>query len=718
MNSPEITLPRLRADLRFTPLTEKGNPHYILEDPVRNKFYRLGLEEYLFISRLNQASSIEQLLRGVAQTAETQLSLEQAEAIINWLAVRQLLQLDNASPLIQALEQEHTSKKWQRLSRLNIITIKISLFNPDPLLNVLSPKLSWLTGKLFAVIWLALAVSALGILFSRWQEFSAQSVSFFSTGNLLAIWLIWFSLKLFHELFHALVCRRYGGRVYDAGFLFILFIPLTYVNATSSWNFPSKWQRIHVAVAGMFIELGIAWVALLVWAGQPGTAMGLIAHNTVIIAGISSLLFNANPLMRFDGYYVLSDLTGIPNLYSHGLQFIRGAGAKWFLGISSTPLTGSWGRKWFIRLYGVGIYIWRLFILLSLGYIASSMAGGFGIIATFGAAIVWLGMPLYLFYKRLPLYKQQNPSVVNHLLLRFLITIAGIALTASVISWEQRIEAPAVIEYQHQFSVRPEIDGFVTAAHVTEGQLVQQGELLITMENNELVYAVNLLDLEIKQLELESRIAQSTNQLTQLQIIKEQQQTSAKELVDLQRDLSALRIHAHNDGVVIGADLETFQGTYVLQGKELFWIVSKEQKHIIASASQDDVDQFQELVNKSIDIDMRSAGLGLFSGTLKKVSPTATTELLHPALGAVYGGPLDVRQQTIGGAGKDMEQYYRFELFAPRFKLDVELPQKMAEKVKDGQPATLYIRGSKISLGKTFVKWARSWLEKRNSPIN
>ncbi len=115
---------------------------------------------------------------------------------------------------------------------------------------------------------------------------------------------------------------------------------------------------------------------------------------------------------------------------------------------------------------------------------------------------------------------------------------------------------------------------------------------------------------------------------------------------------------------------------------------------------------------------MRSAGLGLFSGTLKKVSPTATTELLHPALGAVYGGPLDVRQQTISGAGKDMEQYYRFELFAPRFKLDVELPQKVAEKVKDGQPATLYIRGSKISLGETFVKWAGSWLEKRNSGID
>jgi len=718
MDSPEFTLPRLRADLRFTPITEKGTPQYILEDPVRNKFYRLGLEEYLFISRLNQESSIDKILQSVAQTAETQLSTEQAEAIINWLAARQLLQLDNASPLIQALEREQTSKNWQRLSRLNIITIRVSLFNPDPLLNVLSPKLSWLTGKLFALIWLALAISALGILFARWHEFSGQSVGFFSAGNLILIWLIWFALKLFHELFHALVCRRYGGRVYDAGFLFILFIPLTYVNATSSWNFPSKWQRIHVAVAGMFIELGIAWVALLVWAVQSGTALGLIAHNTVIIAGISSLIFNANPLMRFDGYYVLSDLTGIPNLYSHGLQFIRSLAANWFLGISPTPSTQNWGRKWFISLYGVGIYVWRLFILLSLGYIASTMAGGLGIVATIGAAIVWIGMPLYLFCKRLPLYKQQNPSVVSHLSLRFMITMICVGLATSVINWEQRIKAPAIIEYQHQFSVRPEINGFVAAVHVTEGQLVKQGELLVTLKNDELYYAAKLLELEAQQLDLESRLAQSTNQLTQLQIIKEQQQTIAKELKDQQRDLSALHIHAQSGGVIVGSALETFQGTYVPQGKELFWIVSKEQKHIIASASQDDIDQFQELIDNPIDIDMRSAGLGLFTGTIRQVSPTATTELLHPALGAVYGGPLDVRQQDIGGTGKDMEQYFRFELFEPRFKLDVEIPQEVAQKAKDGQPAILYIRGSKISLGQTIVNYARNWFEKRNSLID
>lgn len=715
MKTVVTSLPKLRSGLRFSPVNENGQSQYILEDPLRNIFYRLGVEEYLFISRLNQASGLDQLLESVAQTGEVQLSLEQAQAIIDWLAARQLLRFDDAVPLAQALELEKAHKGLKRFSRLNIITIKVSLFNPDPLIDYLSPKLSWLTGKGFFFLWLILAVLALGSLSSRWQEFSAQSVGFFSAGNLVVIWLIWFSLKFFHELFHALVCRRYGGRIYDAGFLFILFIPLTYVNATSSWNFPSKWQRIHVAVAGIFIELGIAWVALLIWAEQPGTTTGLIAHNTVIIAGISSLLFNANPLMRFDGYYVLSDLTGISNLYTQGLQFIKNISAHWFLGMPVVPTRQSKGRKWFIRFYGVGIYIWRLFIIFSLGYIASTMAGGFGMLATMGAAIVWIGMPVSMFARQLPTYKRQNPSVVRHLVLRLAITALFIALILHYISWEQRIEAPAVVEYQHQYSVRPETDGFVSAVHVSEGQQVQAGTLLLTLENSELQSTYNELELQAEQLGLKSRLARSTNRLTELHILQEQQQALAGELQDMQQDLAALKVYAAGAGVVVGSGLDSLMGRYLPRGRELFWIVSKGQKHIMASASQNDIDQFRALVNAEIDIDMRSSGLGLFRGTLRQVSPTATTELIHPALGAVYGGALDVRQQTIDRDGKDMEQHYRFELFTPRFKLDVELPIDVIENVRDGQPATLYSRGARISLGRVLADRARNWLQQKNS---
>ena len=715
MAQAEPSLPKLRSELRFSPLREDSRIEYILEDPVRNTFYRIGLEEYLFISRLNQASGLEQLLESVAQTGDTRLNAEQAQAILNWLAARQLLQVDDAAPLAQALELEEKQKNARRFSRLNVITIKVPLFNPDPLLNYLSPKFSWLTGGWFAALWLLLAVLALGNLFSKWQEFSSQAVGFFSASNVLFIWLIWFCLKLCHELFHALVCRRYGGRVYEAGILFILFIPLTYVNATSSWNFPSKWQRIHVAVAGMFIELGIAWTALLVWAGQPNTTTGFIAHNTVIIASVSSLLFNANPLMRFDGYYVLSDLIGIPNLYSRGLQFIKSIGARWFLGISSAAVWQDGPKLWFIRFYGIAISIWRLFILVSLGYIASTMAGGFGILATIGAAAVWVGSPVYQLFKRLPVYRQQNPQVRRHLLLHLVITLLVIAFAVRFISWEQRIQAPAIVEYQHQYSVRPETEGFVSIVHVTSGQQVRQGALLLTLENAELSYTARDMQLQIRQVELETRLAQSSGELTKLQILQEQQQNLSGKLRDLEADLQAFKVQAQGDGVVVGSDLDALEGTYLFRGQEVFRIVSPEQKKITASASQDDIEQFRALLNRPLKIDMRSTGLGTFTGILRQVSPNATTELIHPALGAVYGGPLDVRQQALGAVGENMEQRYRFELFTPRFKLDVAFPPELTEKVQDGQPATLYTRGSRISLGQMIVNRARGWLQSKDS---
>ena len=146
---------------------------------MRNTFYRIGLEEYLFISRLNQASGLEQLLESVAQTADTRLNAEQAQAILNWLAARQLLQVDDAAPLVQALEFEEKQKTARRFNRLNVITIKVPLFNPDPLLNYLSPKFSWLTGRWFAALWLLLAVLALGHLFSKLAGIQQSGSRFF-----------------------------------------------------------------------------------------------------------------------------------------------------------------------------------------------------------------------------------------------------------------------------------------------------------------------------------------------------------------------------------------------------------------------------------------------------------------------------------------------------------------------------------------------------------
>jgi putative peptide zinc metalloprotease protein len=696
---------------------EGGQTQYILEDPVRHTFYRLGVEEYLLVSRLNQAVTIDELLLSVARDGETRLSSEQALSIINWLRARQLLQSDDGAPLTQALEQEAAQINLRRFSRLNIITFKLPCLNPDPFLERLGHWLSWLTGPLVFAAWSLLACAALWVLFLRWQEFTTQAQGFLGAGNLVLIWCIWFALKILHELFHALVCCRYGGRVYEAGFLVILFMPMTYVNATSSWTFPSRWQRIHVAVAGMFIELGVAWAAILIWAQQPDTATGFIAHNTVIVAGVSSLLFNANPLMRFDGYYVLSDLLRIPNLNAQGMRYVKELAASWFLGLPSVGGGGESDRH-FVKVYGVCVYVWRIMVVFSMGYVACKLAGGIGVLITIGATLVWVGLPLYQFCKRLPQYQQQNPVVLWYLGKRILLTGLLTAMALYFVGWESRIQVPAVVEYEHQLSVRAVAGGFVEKILVTDGQQVAAGDLLLILENSELRHSYREVKLQIAQLELRSRLATSVGKQTDLQILQGQRSALEEKLLALEEDIAALRITAPGDGVVVAAHLDILEGSYLARGQDVLWIVTPDQLHIVGMVPQDDIDLLRTLVGKAIDIDMRTAGIGRFPGTLQRVAPTAIKDLAHPALAAIHGGPLDVKQLALSAGGKEMEQHYRLELFSPCFTVEVAIPPGKIIRLKDGQIATLHARGGRVTLGSLLFKWGRNWLIRKDNALD
>ncbi|WP_457576484.1 efflux RND transporter periplasmic adaptor subunit [Desulfomarina sp.] len=705
-----LSLPRLRNGLRFTPIIEKGTSWYILEDPMRNSYYRIGVEEYLFLSNLNDAPDFETLLQEVAENCGTDLTREQGEAILHWLTGRQLLQ-DDSGHLALSLEREQLAARLKKISRLNLISFKISLFNPDLFLDRVYPKLLWLTGRLFFFFWVALAVFGLGILVARWGEFAGQVTGFFSPAKLLLIWLIWFLLKLLHELFHALVCRRYGGRVYDFGLLFILFIPLTYIDATSSWSFPSKWQRMHVAVAGIFAELCIAWFALFVWGMIPMTTAGLIAHNTVMVAGISSLLFNANPLMRFDGYYVLSDVLSIPNLYGRGMAFIKSFAGRVFLGVRGEGLKEKGISGFFIQLYGVSVYVWKILIIISLGYIASRMAGGFGVFIALGAVIIWVGLPLVSFFSRLQEYKKHDPAIFYRFFVRFLVVAGFLGLGIRYIGWQDQIRIPAVVEYRHKYDIRTTVDGFVDEIKVNAGEQVDKGRLLAVLENRELRFRYESLQLKRKKLELEVLRARSRERLNEIQVLEEQMSVLDRELGERKKDLVALHIHAPGAGTVAGLESGSLLGTYITRGREIIRVVSKKQKYMVASCSQNDIDRIRALVGKEVSVDMRKSGSGEFAAVLTKVSPTAATDLVHPAMGAVFGGPLDVRRRVVGNGVKN--QYYRYELFGPRFKLEIALPEVLKDRLRVGQSAVIRIRGSRVILWERIVSRFENWLRSK-----
>ena len=308
----------LRKDLHFSVQYYHGKPCYLLEDPQEIQFYRLGITEGSFISMFDGKTSLDDVLRRSANTlGKDAFSEQEAMQIVHWLLDAKLAYPSGTLSLEQGKNESNPLSRYD----FNPLAIRIPLIHPDRFFTAALPWCSWLFESATCGIWLCACLAAICQLVSGWGSFSKELLTVVVPHNWFAILITWVLLKILHEAAHGLVCKKYGGIVSEMGIMILWGMPVPYVDVTSSWAFRSKLQRMYTALAGLYVELFVAALAVLTWYY---TGPGWIHYwcvYIVVVAVVSSLLFNGNPLMRFDGYYVLMDMLEIPNLYGFGQQF-------------------------------------------------------------------------------------------------------------------------------------------------------------------------------------------------------------------------------------------------------------------------------------------------------------------------------------------------------------------------------------------------------------
>ena len=318
---------KLNEELIFSPQTYQDELFYHIEIPSTSKFFRIGYAEYVFISLLDGATSFAHALAVTAQKLGPKaLTEKQATQTTHWLLENGLAH-DVEQPWSQD-EAKAASESTSLLQKLNPFWIKIPLGRPHAWLERIQPYLGWLFHPAVVTLSVGWMIIALVTVAIHWNAFLASSAVIFARSNWIWMLLTWIVLKIVHELAHGLVCHRFGGTVKETGIIFILLAPLAYVDVTSSWRFSSRWQRIAVASAGMYVELLLAAICVTLWCGTTSEWLAYHLFNVIFMASVSTLLFNANPLMRFDGYFVLSDLLKVPNLYAAGSQSFWN-GVRW-----------------------------------------------------------------------------------------------------------------------------------------------------------------------------------------------------------------------------------------------------------------------------------------------------------------------------------------------------------------------------------------------------
>jgi putative peptide zinc metalloprotease protein len=481
---------RTRADLVITDQRYEGRLCRVVKDPVSLKYYRFNQQEYFVFERLNGKFTLEEIRKEFEKRfAPDRLTLEDLEGFARQLVTAGLVQHESPNAARQLFDKRRKQRRTKRLATFsNILYIKIPVFDPDRLLNWMIPYLRWVFTKTFLWLSVALMVSAALFVAFHYSTFYAKLPAyqeFFAFRTLLYMWIALGAVKIIHEFGHGLSCKAFGGESHEMGFLFMCFSPALYCNVTDSWTVADKWKRIIISFAGIWVELIIAAIATFVWWYTPHWPfINNVSMCLMVLCSVSTFVFNANPLMRFDGYYIMADWLEVPNLRERSNRYLSHLVQEHALGIEVPPEQYmAPNRKVLFVLYAITSFLYRWFITISILVFLATWLKPYKLeslsmllaLGALGSMIFW---PSYKLIKsirqrgRLPDMKRKRVIVSS--IVVALIVAAFFALPLPV----SRVRETALVQIKegHRDYVQVHESGILTEVFVRDGDEVRPGQ--------------------------------------------------------------------------------------------------------------------------------------------------------------------------------------------------------------------------------------------------
>jgi len=642
--------PCLRRDLLFTFQVLGGKPSYVLEDLTNRRYFQLGLAEYRFLIDLDGKRSAREVLALNARAmGASALSESRVQSLLSWLVENELSETETAGQEDRRREtvSERESRRPAQLLQ-NFFFMKIPLGNPDPFLNKVAPFLKWSLSPLAMIAWLGLLIYAGAELIYHWRPFMESTRQVALPSNWIFLLFSFAGLKLIHELWHGVAAKRYYAPVPEWGIrLLALISPLTYIDATSTWRLPARSARMIVAAAGMYIELFIAAIAVLIWVRtSPGT-VNTMAYNIVFTASLVTLFFNGNPLMRFDGYYILIDLIQVPNLGSKGQRFVSWVGRKYLLGMEHQELSHNiQSRIITIGVYGVLATMWKVVIWVGIMLMISTLFKGAGVVLVVLALITGL---FGMVKKATKLVFAGDRGVRISYGKTFSRMGAIVVLIAAVLIFVPISPSPSlvtVVDQPEKALLRIDTDGFVRAVYVSDGEAVHKGQLLARLENPIKSMELESLRLDAARSRLISRkhfemgsIAAHQEEEANLASLEEGIRTLA-EMV------ASLEIVSPIDGAIHADRLESLEGHYLRTGTIVMSVLPNLPDELLVLIPQQEIEAFSRRQTENLSVKIRGRH-GIFRAQLERIERQAKVSLPRPLLSSTVGGPLPVRQRPM-----------------------------------------------------------------------
>lgn len=502
---------RVRPDLSARRQRYQGRSYWVVKDPVGLQYYRFQDEEYFILNLLDGDISLDEIKeRFEAEFPPQKITLDEIQSFLGMLHQSNLILVQVQGQGEQLLKRRVKKRRRELIGAFsNILAIRFKGIDPERLLNRMLPWTRWFFSLPMLCFATLLAASALLLITVQFAEFQAKLpgfYQFFSPTNALLMAAMLGLTKVFHEFGHGLSCKRFGGECHEMGVMFLVLTPCLYCNVSDSWMLPNKWHRMAIGAAGMYVEVIIASICtFLWWFSTPGLFQNLCL-NVMFVSGVSTILFNANPLLRYDGYYILADFVEIPNLRQKATQVLGRESGRIFLGLKppDDPFMPQ-RNKLFFALFTVasGIYRWIItfsilwfLYRLSKPYKLEIIAYIIGSMSLFSLLV----MPLWKIGKFLYTPGRLDRVKKPRLYLS-LAGLAGLLYLFFYLPLPMKILAPFEIQARNPESIYIQTPGRLVECYVRPGEYVTAGQVLARLENPDLALQVAKLEGEISQLE-------------------------------------------------------------------------------------------------------------------------------------------------------------------------------------------------------------------------
>jgi putative peptide zinc metalloprotease protein len=657
--------PKLRSHARLHRHRYRGELWYLLQDPISSRVHRFTPAARMLIAAMDGKRNVEDLWelanRRLGENAPSQDEIIQ---LLGQLHNADLL-VSNVTPdALEVFERgERQDKARRRRSFSNPMAVRIHLWDPEKFLNASAPNIAKLWGRGAALLWLAVVLPALILIPPNWAELTNNfSDRVLAAENLLLLWLIFPLIKALHEMGHAVATKAGGGEVHDMGIMLLVLMPVPYVEASASTVFKSKYQRACVGAAGMIVEIFIAALALYVWVLAEQNTVRAIAFNIMLIAGMSTLVFNGNPLLRYDAYYILTDLAELPNLGQRSLAYWKYLVQRYVFRLKETEAGRATAseKAWFI-FYGAASTVYRILVTVA---IALFIAGEFFFIgvflalwAVFAMAVLPLAKGIRTLYTQARAHGRGRTAgmvAAGGVLMMFVLIF--------VLPVPLRTQAQGVIWLSEQSMVRAGGNGFLREFIVQPGTRVKRGDALVASFDPALDAQIRLTQAKIAELEA-AYSAQYVADIVKAKSVREQ---LLREQAALRRKLeqaAELIVRSETEGEFMAPGWMDMHGRHYRKGELLGYVTDKTRPLARVVVAQSDIDMVR-LATDRVHVRMAHRIHEPLEGRIVRQVPGGGEHLPSGALALEGGGEIVVDPRDQKGT-KTLERTFQF---------DVELP--------------------------------------------